>query len=109
MHAGEVATAAQYGANPIWVVLADADLTMVSQGMAEFYSGMNWTDYYKSGAPDLVGLAKSLGANAMLVSDEAALGTALTAALAGAATAPQVVVVTVDPAAEPPYYVPAPS
>jgi len=109
MHAGEVATAAQYGANPIWVVLADADLAMVSQGMAQFYPGLNWTDYYTSGAPDLVGLAKSLGANATLVSDEPALGTALTAALAGAATAPQVVVVTVDPAAEPPYYVPAPS
>jgi acetolactate synthase-1/2/3 large subunit len=107
MHAGEVATAAQYGANPIWVVLADADLTMVSQGMAEFYPGMNWTDYYQTGAPDLVGLAKSLGANATLVNDAAELGTTLTAALAGAATTPQVVVVTVDPAAEPPYYVPS--
>ena len=108
MHAGEVATATQYGANAIWVVLADADLAMVSQGMGQFYPGLNWTDYYKSGAPDLVGLSKSLGAQATLVSDEAALGTALTAALAGAASAPQVVVVTVDPAAEPPYYVPAP-
>ncbi len=107
MHAGELATAAQYGANAIWVVLADGDLGMVSQGMGQFYPGMNWTDYYQSGAPDLVGLAKSLGAQATLVSDEAMLGTALTAALAGAAAAPQVVVVTVDPAAEPPYYVPA--
>ena len=109
MHAGEVATAAQYGANAIWVVLADANLAMVSQGMAEFYPGMNWTDYYRSGAPDLVGLATALGAQATLVNDEALLGTAITAALAGAATAPQVVVVTVDPEAEPPYYVSAPS
>ena len=107
MHAGEVATAAQYGANAIWVVLADADLAMVSQGMGQFYPGMNWTDYYQSGAPDLAGLATSLGAKATSVTDGAALGTALTAALAGAASAPQVVVVTVDPAAEPPYYVPA--
>jgi acetolactate synthase-1/2/3 large subunit len=107
MHAGEVATAAQYGANAIWVVLADADLAMVSQGMGQYYPGMNWTDYYRSGAPDLGGLATSLGANAISVTDGAALGTALTAALAGAASAPQVVVVTVDPTAEPPYYVPA--
>jgi acetolactate synthase I/II/III large subunit len=107
MHAGEVATAAQYGANAIWVVLADADLSMVSQGMGQFYPGMNWTDYYKSGAPDLAGLATSLGANPTSVTDGAVLGTALTAAIAGAATAPQVVVVTVDPAAEPPYYVAA--
>jgi thiamine pyrophosphate-dependent acetolactate synthase large subunit-like protein len=80
---------------------------MVSQGMGQFYPGINWTGYYRSGAPDLAGLSKSLGANPICVTDAAALGTALTAALAGAASAPQVVVVTVDPAAEPPYYVPA--
>lgn len=107
MHAGEVATAAQHGAGAIWVVLGDGDLKMVSQGMGEFYPGMDWTDYYASGAPDLVGLATALGAEATLVSDASALDTALAAALAGSATAPQVVVVTVDPAAEPPYYVPS--
>jgi acetolactate synthase-1/2/3 large subunit len=107
MHAGEVATAAQHGAGAIWVVLADADLKMVSQGMGEFYPGMNWTDYYASGAPDLVGLATALGAQAMLVDDAKDLDAALKTALAGAANAPQVVVVTVDPAAVPPYYVPA--
>jgi acetolactate synthase-1/2/3 large subunit len=109
MHAGEVATAAQHGAGAIWVVLADADLKMVSQGMGEFYPGMNWSGYYASGAPDLVGLATALGAQATAVSDAADLDGALAAALAGAATAPQVVVVNVDPAAEPPYYVPAPA
>jgi acetolactate synthase-1/2/3 large subunit len=108
MHAGEVATAAQHGAGAIWIVLADADLKMVSQGMGEFYPGMNWSGYYASGAPDLPGLARSLGAEATLVCDAADLPGALAAALAGAATSPQVVVVTVDPAAEPPYYVPAP-
>ncbi|HWF34946.1 MAG TPA: thiamine pyrophosphate-binding protein [Solirubrobacteraceae bacterium] len=107
MHAAEVATAAQHGANAIWVILADGDLKMVSQGMGEFYPGMNWTGYYASGAPDLIGLAKSLGAGATLVSDAKDLDAAITAALAGSASAPQVVVVTVDPAAEPPYYVPA--
>jgi thiamine pyrophosphate-dependent acetolactate synthase large subunit-like protein len=109
MHAGEVATAAQHGAGAIWVVLADADLKMVSQGMGEFYPGMNWSGYYASGAPDLVGLATALGAQATAVSDAADLDAALSAALAGAAAAPQVVVVNVDPAAEPPYYVPAPA
>jgi acetolactate synthase-1/2/3 large subunit len=107
MHAGEVATAAQHGAGAIWVVLADGDLKMVSQGMGEFYPGMNWSQYYASGAPDLVGLAKALGAEATLVNDAKDLDAALTAALAGSASAPQVVVVTVDPAAVPPYYIPA--
>jgi acetolactate synthase-1/2/3 large subunit len=106
MHAGEVATAAQHGAGAIWIVLADGDLTMVSQGMGEFYPGMNWNDYYASGAPDLVGLAQALGAQATLVDDAADLDAALKAALTGAANAPQVIVVTVDPTAEPPYYVP---
>jgi acetolactate synthase-1/2/3 large subunit len=107
MHAGEVATAAQHGAGAIWVVLADQDLKMVSQGMGQFYPGLNWAEYYASGAPDLVGLATALGAEATLVSDAKDLDAALAAALAGSASAPQVVVVTVDPAAEPPYYVPA--
>ena len=109
MHAGEVATASQYGLGAIWVVLADSDLAMVSQGMATFYPGMNWSDYYTSGAPDLVGLGKSLGANAVLVDDAANLNAAVAAALAGSASAPQVIVVKVDPAAIPPYYVPATS
>jgi acetolactate synthase-1/2/3 large subunit len=109
MHAGEVATAAQHGAGAIWIVLADGDLTMVSQGMGEFYPGMDWTDYYASGAPDLVGLAQALGAQAILVNDVAGLEPALTSALnaANASGAPQVIVVTVDPMAEPPYYVPS--
>jgi acetolactate synthase-1/2/3 large subunit len=107
MHAGEVATAAQHGAGAIWIVLADGDLTMVSQGMGEFYPGMDWSDYYASGAPDLVGLATSLGAQATLVDAAADLDAALKAALNGAANAPQVIVVTVDPTAEPPYYVPS--
>jgi acetolactate synthase I/II/III large subunit len=109
MHAGEVATASQYGLGAIWVVLADSDLAMVSQGMATFYPGMNWSDYYVSGAPDLVGLGKSLGANAVLVDDAANLNSAVAAALSGSASAPQVIVVKVDPAAIPPYYVPTTS
>jgi acetolactate synthase-1/2/3 large subunit len=105
MHGGEVATAAQYGVGAVWIVLADGDLKMVSQGMAAFYPGMNWAEYYPSGAPDLVGFAKALGANATLVDAEADLDGALAAALAGAANSPQVLVVKVDPTAEPPYYV----
>lgn len=107
MHAGEVATATQHNAGAIWIVLGDGDLKMVSQGMAEFYPGMNWTDYYASGAPDLVGLAQGLGAQGTLVTDAAGLDAAIQAALTNAANAPQVLVVTVDPTAEPPYYVPS--
>lgn len=109
MHAGEVATASQYGLGAIWVVLADSDLTMVSQGMATFYPGMNWSDYYVSGAPDLVGLGAALGANAVLVDDAANLDAALAAALSGSASTPQVIVVKVDPVAIPPYYTPVAS
>ena len=107
MHAGEVATAAQHGAGAIWIVLGDGDLKMVSQGMAEFYPGLDWTDYYASGAPNLVGLAEGLGAQATLVTDASALRPAIQAALTGSASAPQVIVVAVDPSAEPPYYMPA--
>ena len=107
MQAGEVATAAQHGAGAIWVVLGDGDLKMVSQGMAEFYPGVNWTDYYASGAPDLVALAQGLGAQATLVTEAAGLNVAIAAALTDAASAPQVIVVMVDPTAVPPYYVPA--
>jgi acetolactate synthase-1/2/3 large subunit len=109
MHAGEVATAAQYGVGAIWVILADQNLAMVSQGMAAFYPGLNWTDYYVTGAPDPVGLARALGAQAALVNDAADLQPAIAAALTGSATAPQALVVTVDPAAVPPYYIPAPT
>ena len=105
MHAGELATAVQERANAIWVVLGDGDLAMVSQGMAQFYTGLNWFEYYASGAPDLVGLATSLGAKATLVTDASQLDQTIAAAVAGTNTAPQVIVVKVDPVDVPPYYV----
>jgi thiamine pyrophosphate-dependent acetolactate synthase large subunit-like protein len=89
-------------------VLDDGDLTMVSQGMAEFFPALDWTDYYSLGATDIVGYATALGARAVEVTAADALPATLDAALSAASTTgqPQVVSVKVDPAAEPPYYAP---
>jgi acetolactate synthase-1/2/3 large subunit len=107
MHGSELSTAAQHGVGAIWIVLDDGDLTMVSQGMAEFFPGLDWTDYYSLGATDIVGYATALGANAVEVTSDDALPAALAGALSGAATGkPQVVSVKVDPTAQPPYYAP---
>jgi acetolactate synthase-1/2/3 large subunit len=108
MHGSEISTAARYGLGAIWVVLDDGQLTMVNQGMQEFYPGVSWDDYYGLGSNDLVGFATALGAQAVEVTDAGALPDALSAALAAAAGGtPQVISVKVDPAAEPPYYAPA--
>ena len=107
MHGNEISTAAQHGVGAVWVVLDDADLTMVSQGMATFFPGLEWTDYYSLGTTDIVAYAAALGAAAVEVTAADALPAALENALSGAATGrPQVVSVKVDPAAEPPYYGP---
>lgn len=108
MHGSEISTAAQHEVGAVWVVLDDGDLTMVSQGMAEFFPALDWTDYYSLGATDIVGYATALGAHAVEVTAADALPGALDAALSAAATngQPQVVSVKVDPAAEPPYYAP---
>jgi acetolactate synthase-1/2/3 large subunit len=108
MHGSEISTAAQHDVGAVWVVLDDGDLTMVSQGMAEFFPALDWTDYYSLGATDIVGYATALGARAVEVTAADALPATLDAALSAASTTgqPQVVSVKVDPAAEPPYYAP---
>jgi acetolactate synthase I/II/III large subunit len=107
MHGSEISTAAQRGIGAIWIVLDDGDLTMVSQGMAEFFPALDWADYYSIGATDIVAYATALGARAGEVTSADALTAALADALSGAAGGqPQVVSVKVDPAAAPPYYAP---
>jgi acetolactate synthase-1/2/3 large subunit len=104
MHVGEVATAAQYGVGAIWVVLADHDLAMVSQGMAAVTTDKSYVDYYKIGWNDLAAVAQGMGAAAYTVDSVETAATALQSALAGAATGvPQVIVVGIDTTEMPPY------
>ena len=104
MQVAEVATAAQDGIGAIWVVLADHDLAMVSQGMAAVTGDPSYDNYYEIGWTDLAAVARGLGATAYEIRtpDEAtaALGAALTGAGLGV---PQVIVATIDPSESPPY------
>ena len=109
MHAGEVATAAQYGVGAIWVVLADHDLSMVSQGMAAVTGDTSYDGYYELGWGDLATVAQGLGAAAYTVDSVETTEAALQSAVAGAATGvPQVVVVEIDTTEMPPYKYPPP-
>ncbi len=107
MHGSEVSTAARYGVGAVWVVLNDNDLAMVSQGMNQFFSGFNWSDYYDLGQPDLVAFATALGAIAVRVTSATQLPAAFQTAFASTVAQPQVLVVDIDPTAVPPYYVPS--
>ncbi len=105
MQGSEISTAAHNEIGAIWLVLDDGDLTMVSQGMGQFFPGLDWSNYYSLGNTDIVGYATALGAQAVEVTSADALAGALAAAITNAKTGkPQVVSVKVDPAAEPPYY-----
>ena len=109
MQASEVATAAHYGIGAIWVVLADHDLSMVSQGMAAVTGDKSFADYYKIGWNDLAGVAQGLGAAAFNAQTVDEVQNAFQQAIDGAAAGiPQVVVVAVDPAEAPPYDYPPP-
>jgi acetolactate synthase-1/2/3 large subunit len=109
MHAAEVSTAAAQKAGAIWVVLYDNDLAMVSQGMGELFPpASSWTDYYSLGAPDLVKVAEGFGADAIAVTKDqgpADFENALKAAIRNAnqRKKPQVIVVSIDTQAMPPY------
>jgi acetolactate synthase-1/2/3 large subunit len=107
MHIGEVATAAQYRLGAIWVVLADHDLAMVSQGMAAQTRDPSFRDYYKVGWSDLATAAQGLGAHAVTVHTLAATREALRHAVHAARDGtPQVLVVDIDRDAVPPYFPP---
>ncbi|WP_207538721.1 thiamine pyrophosphate-binding protein [Sabulicella rubraurantiaca] len=106
MHLGEISTAAARGIGAVWVVLADNNLSMVSQGMAALFS----TDPaagrpYPLGGSDLAATARGLGAEAWDVRNPEDLHLAWPQLVQGAAAGkPQVVVAHIDTAAAPPYY-----
>ncbi|MBB6461790.1 thiamine pyrophosphate-binding protein [Flammeovirga kamogawensis] len=111
MHGTEITTAIQYNIAPIWIVLNDNDLGMVSQGQAHFFPPKNpsetsWDDYYKIGNPNCKLFAESLGAEAYDVSDiteaKAALKTAIQRA--DESNKPQVIVAHINTEEIPPYY-----
>ncbi|MGH3692855.1 MAG: thiamine pyrophosphate-binding protein [Pseudonocardiaceae bacterium] len=107
MHLGEVATAAQYRVGAIWVVLADHDLAMVSQGMTHVEDDPSFLHYYEIGWNDLATAAQGLGADAVMVRTVADTRAALVAAIARAAEGvPQVVGVVIDTSEIPSYYPP---
>lgn len=109
MQIGEIATAAQYGVGAIWVVLADHDLAMVSQGMAAVTGDTSYDGYYTLGWTDLAAAARGLGAAAWDVSTVDEATDALRQAVAGAAAGvPQVVVAAIDTTEMPPYSYPPP-
>ena len=64
MHpAREISTAQAHNVGAIWIVLDDADLHMVSQGMQYLFPDPNniWNTLYRLGNPDLVKFAEGLG------------------------------------------------
>ena len=104
MQASEVATAAQDGIGAIWIVLADHDLAMVSQGMATVTGDATYDHFYKIGWTDLAAIARGMGATAYTIQTPDELTAALGQALAGAALGvPQVIVATIDTTEMPPY------
>jgi len=110
MQVAEVATAAQERIGAIWVVLADHDLSMVSQGMAALESDPSFDQYYELGWNDLAVVAQGLGAEASNAQSVGEVAAALDRAIKGAETGvPQVVVVAIDATEAPPYdYQPLP-
>jgi acetolactate synthase I/II/III large subunit len=109
MHAGEVSTAKQYGVGAIWVVLADHDLAMVSQGMAAVTGDAGYEHRYELAWNDLAAVAEGLGARSWNVGTVAETTDALVEAIDGAGKGiPQVVVAAIDPTEKPPYRYPPP-
>ena len=107
MQVGEIATAAQAGAGAIWVVLADHDLSMVSQGMAHFENDPSFNNYYRLDWNDLGEVARGFGAETYDVNSPSSAGAALNQAIAGSKKGiPQVILATIDHTLVPPYYQP---
>ena len=112
MQGSEVSTAAQYKVGAIWIVLNDNNLSMVSQGMAQFFPDHAdpgvWNELYEVGSPDLVKYSEGLGADAYAVDEPDELKKLIPFILekANQANKPQVVIVNIDPKPVPPYYNP---
>lgn len=108
MNGSELSTATQYHVGVTWLVFEDDGMTMVTQGMQAAHAelpGKPWSNRYALGAPDLVGFAASLGADAHAVGAPGELSEKLPVVLDAAdrKRKPQVLIVRVDPTRRPPF------
>jgi acetolactate synthase-1/2/3 large subunit len=107
MHLGEISTAAAHRVGAIWVVLADGDLRMVSQGMDRIFKAPGGYDAdYRLGTTDLRKVAEGLGADAHDLHRPEDLRAAWPDVLRGAAAGrPQLLVAHIDTKAAPPFWI----
>ena len=112
MQGSEVSTAAQYRIGAIWIVLNDNNLSMVSQGMNQFFHDAKdpeiWSELYELGQPDLEKYSEGLGAQAYTVNEPTELEKLLPLVLerANDNRRPQVIIVNIAKTSIPPYYNP---
>lgn len=112
MHGAEISTAQAHNVGAIWVVLDDADLHMVNQGMQYLYPDPNdiWNSLYRLGSPDLVKFAESLGADAYRINSPQELQELMPKVIDAADNhgRPQVIVATINQSSIDPYFPPKP-
>ena len=112
MHGAEISTAQAHNVGAIFIVLDDADLHMVSQGMQYLYPDPNdvWDGLYRLGAPDLVKFAQALGADAYRIDSPQQLQELMPKVIDAAANQkrPQVIVAKINQSSIDPYFPPKP-
>lgn len=110
MHGAEISTAQAHNVGAIFVVLDDADLHMVSQGMQYLYPDANdvWDGLYRLGTPDLVKFAQALGADAYRIDSPQQLQELMPKVLKAAdnQNRPQVIVAKINQSSIDPYFPP---
>lgn len=110
MQGSEISTAKQNKIGAIWIVLADNNLSMVSQGMEHFLPDKSnpdiWHELYELGDPDLIKYSEGLGAEAYTVNSPAEFTKIMPTVLKRANNdhIPQVIIVNINKKAIPPYY-----
>jgi len=112
MHGAEISTAQAHNVGAIFVVLDDADLHMVSQGMQYLYPDPNdiWDGLYRLGTPDLVKFAQALGADAYRIDSPQAMQELMPKVIVAANNQkrPQVIVAKINQSSIDPYFPPKP-
>ncbi|WP_026897633.1 thiamine pyrophosphate-binding protein [Daejeonella oryzae] len=112
MHGAEISTARQYNIGAIWIVLYDNNLSMVSQGMDQFFPDKEhpgeWEKLYELGSPDLKKFAEGLGADAYSIDEPEELNKIMPSVLklANEQNRPQVIIANINRKSIPPYYNP---
>jgi acetolactate synthase-1/2/3 large subunit len=107
MHLGEISTAAAHAIGAIWIVLADNDLRMVSQGMERLFGPPGgYANDYRLGQPNLQAAAAGLGADTYAANRPADLRAAWPDVVSRAAQGrPQLLVAHIDTSPAPPFWI----